>query len=429
MKIINPYEHSITIDEELCVGCVICTLACPAKAIRVKDEKAKLIKSGLCIDCGECLRVCPQNAVKAMTSRESEMQGFTVLAALPSPVLYSQFGEMYSPNDILLALKKIGFDYVYDVAVSVEEVFIALNEYLNRKKNVRPLISNFCPAVARLIIKNYPDLIEHIVQIEVPRELSARAIRKKIAEEQNLEFDDIGVFHITPCAAKMISITNPVGSERSNLDGAIAIRDIYLSLINALKEDGDDEILQRSSGVGISWAKGSASKLGLPNRRTLSINGIKDVVKVLDDVESGKLRDIDYIECSICPGGCVGGPLVIQNKHIAARRVETLIEQYGSKSRLNTEQILKRFEMDFLLTKNLWEAQAPDPLDTDLSRALEMMNKIEEILEILPGKQCGACGAPTCHSLAEDIVKGEAKLNDCVFIRNKELENALKRNN
>ena len=29
---------------------------------------------------------------------------------------------------------------------------------------------------------------------------------------------------------------------------------------------------------------------------------------------------------------------------------------------------------------------------------------------------CGSCGAPTCRTLAEDIVKGEASERDCIFI-------------
>jgi CO dehydrogenase/acetyl-CoA synthase gamma subunit (corrinoid Fe-S protein) len=33
----------------------------------------------------------------------------------------------------------------------------------------------------------------------------------------------------------------------------------------------------------------------------------------------------------------------------------------------------------------------------------------------LPKLDCGICGAPTCLTFAEDIVKGEAVLTDCIF--------------
>ena len=45
------------------------------------------------------------------------------------------------------------------------------------------------------------------------------------------------------------------------------------------------------------------------------------------------------------------------------------------------------------------------------------MNKAQRILCVLPGIDCGACGAPNCHALAEDMVTGKAKMSDCVFIQ------------
>ena len=42
---------------------------------------------------------------------------------------------------------------------------------------------------------------------------------------------------------------------------------------------------------------------------------------------------------------------------------------------------------------------------------------MEEIIQCLGGKECGACGAPDCKTLARDIVLGEAKLEDCLFLR------------
>ncbi len=42
------------------------------------------------------------------------------------------------------------------------------------------------------------------------------------------------------------------------------------------------------------------------------------------------------------------------------------------------------------------------------------MAKIEEIYKVLPQIDCGACGSPTCKSLAEDIVMGRAQIDDCI---------------
>lgn len=55
-------------------------------------------------------------------------------------------------------------------------------------------------------------------------------------------------------------------------------------------------------------------------------------------------------------------------------------------------------------------------LDPDYKKALVMMEMMEGIYEELPGLDCGCCGAPNCHALAEDIVRGMAAKNDCVII-------------
>jgi Na+-translocating ferredoxin:NAD+ oxidoreductase RNF subunit RnfB len=46
-------------------------------------------------------------------------------------------------------------------------------------------------------------------------------------------------------------------------------------------------------------------------------------------------------------------------------------------------------------------------LDENRMKALEKMKKINSILCQLPGIDCGACGAPNCHALAEDMVRGK----------------------
>ena len=38
---------------------------------------------------------------------------------------------------------------------------------------------------------------------------------------------------------------------------------------------------------------------------------------------------------------------------------------------------------------------------------------------------CGACGAPYCHALAEDIAKGFATEDQCIFIVREKLQSLL----
>jgi ArsR family metal-binding transcriptional regulator len=48
--------------------------------------------------------------------------------------------------------------------------------------------------------------------------------------------------------------------------------------------------------------------------------------------------------------------------------------------------------------------------------AMRKMAAKREILEKLPGLDCGTCGAPSCAALADDIVRGFASEKDCVFM-------------
>lgn len=54
-------------------------------------------------------------------------------------------------------------------------------------------------------------------------------------------------------------------------------------------------------------------------------------------------------------------------------------------------------------------------LDDDIMEAMKKFERMEEVLNSLPGLDCGACGAPSCQALAEDIVQGKATEIDCIY--------------
>jgi len=408
--------HSIRVDRDSCRGCVLCMKACPTKAIRVKNGKAVIIGQ-LCVDCGECFRVCPHKAIIPLTTSFSDLVRFKVSVAIPSPSLYTQFGKDVMPNQILLALKKIGFDYVYDVAWMCEMVNAAIEKFLDENPQPKPKISTVCPSVIRLITLLYPDLVDHIIPIDAPRELAGKLLRYRLAKERNITPEDIGIIHITTCPAKMVSITNPVGLTHSALDGAVSVSEIYGRVREALKDIDEDEILHQSSGVGLGWAVAGGEINGINMENSLAVSGVSDVIQILDDVEAGKLGDIKYLECTICPDGCVGGPQNVENRHLAKKRANSLVKMFGEKSRISHKMIQRFYKEGFFALNKTIERHPFPALDKDPARAIEKRKKIEEILQILGGKECGACGAPDCRTLARDVVMGEAKITDCVFVK------------
>ncbi len=56
------------VNEEMCVGCGVCTAECPVSAIGMEDDKA-VIDDARCIRCGKCHEVCPHEAVRHDSER------------------------------------------------------------------------------------------------------------------------------------------------------------------------------------------------------------------------------------------------------------------------------------------------------------------------------------------------------------------------
>lgn len=50
------------IDKDQCVACETCIESCPAEAICMNHDKAKVIKEK-CVDCGTCVEICPSAAI------------------------------------------------------------------------------------------------------------------------------------------------------------------------------------------------------------------------------------------------------------------------------------------------------------------------------------------------------------------------------
>jgi len=418
-KIKTRRFHSIKIDKKRCIGCVRCMQHCPTRAIRVRNHKA-VINEERCIDCGECLRVCPYNAVIPITTSSADLDKFKFKVALPSPVLYSQFGQYVMPNEILAVVKDLGFDLVYDEAWMCEMTSRAIEEYLDENKGPKPMISSTCPVVVRLIQRLFPSLCELIIPIEPPREIAAKHLRSDIASERNVAEDDIGIIHITPCAAKMVSINNPETMKKSNLDGALSIKAIYNDIMLRLKKAKKPHILDahsQISGIGIGWTIEGGEIRGLKYFHSASVSGVYDTIKILEDVEAGKLRNIEYLECLICPDGCIGGPLTVENRFVAKRNVLRMIRTFGGKKRVDSHFVKKLYDEKYFSFEAGVKPKPFAPLDKDREAAIEKAEMIEKISEKLPGTDCGICGAPDCRTFAEDVARGDAQLSNCIFMK------------
>jgi iron only hydrogenase large subunit-like protein len=398
--------HSVTLDRERCVGCTTCIKKCPTEAIRVRKGKAHIINER-CIDCGECIRTCPHGAKKAVSDPLAAKDAFRIKVAVPAPALYSQFDEGISINRILGGLLDLGFDEVFEVAAAAELVTAATRDLVASEEGralPRPLVSSACPAVVKLIQVRFPSLIPNLVPLLPPMEVAARIVKEELHRGE----EGVGVFFISPCAGKVTAARSPLGYERSAVDGVIGLKDIYLPLRAAVAKAGERPLSQ-AGALGIEWARTEGEAEALGERKSIAVDGIANVIGVLESLENGKLKGVEFIEALACPAGCVGGPLIVENPYIARARLG------------NRALSLDPFAEGRSVSPGgyRWDRPIqPRPsrlLDADMLKAMIMLEEMEHLQGLLPGLDCGSCGAPTCQALAEDIVRGNAVETDCVF--------------
>jgi Fe-S-cluster-containing hydrogenase component 2 len=387
--------------------------ACPTQAIRIKDGKA-LIAGDRCIDCGECIRFCPNDAIDSRTTSFQDLSAFKYKVAIPATVLYGQFDNASLPSEILFALRRVGFDYVYELSTICELNTAAIEKYIDGHPRPRPLIASVCPVVVRLIQRRFPSLCENIIPIEPPREIAAKILRANLPRILKIAPADIGIIHITPY---------PVSMEKSYLDGAISIRDIFNPIFQALRQTKEEAIMSRLfpetifSGIGMGTALSGGETRGLKTHRTVAVSGVRDTMRVLDQVETGLLKDVDLLECMVCPDGCVGGPLAVENRFLAKSRILRLVNLLGERTVMDSSDINALFHKDFLSFQNPIKPIQAHPLDDDAGRAIQKARRRTRLIRQLPGKDCGACGAPDCRTLADDIIRDLAAVSDCPFMK------------
>ena len=410
----NTYTHSVTLDKDLCQGCINCIKRCPTEAIRVRNGKAIILKER-CIDCGECVRVCPHHAKKVIHNVLSDYSHFKHLVALPAPSLYAQFNNLHDTEIVLAGLLDIGFDSFYEVARAAELVSDATRKIID--KIPKPVISSACPAVVRLIKVRFPHLIEHVLPFVSPMELAARLAKQEVMEKTGLTEEEIGCIFISPCPAKITAINNPIGSSKTYVDGAVAMKDIYPLLLSSMKNPSKN--VDASAGrIGISWASSGGESSGLVTvENYLACDGIENVIKVLEELEDDKLGKLDFVELNACPAGCVGGVLTVENPFIAKTKLKA-IRKYLPVSMNNLQNSIP--------TNMLWDAELEyNPVFELKGNRMERFQKyseMEQLLEELPGLDCSFCGSPNCRTFADDVVRGYAKKEDCVVIMRRKMD-------
>ncbi|MBN1477885.1 4Fe-4S binding protein [Candidatus Sumerlaeota bacterium] len=419
-------SRTLRIDPDRCSGHMSCVRVCPVEAIRAWHGKAEML-SGRCIDCGLCIRVCKSGAITPRQGSMPDLKRFRHTVAIPSPALYAQFGRDVTPAQIIAALKRVGFDEVADMTPACEAVLLSIQRMVQERRSEGPLISPHCPTVVRLIQVRHPSLLPLLAPVETPQEVMAQAIRTHRAKVLGLRRDQIAIFHITPCPAKASDLKYHTHHQASQLDGAVAISQIYGEVKRALasRESDMGNVQNGVSGPCLGWALVGGQGGSIETGNSIAVGGLESVIRTLEDIENGKLHDVDYVECRSCREGCVDGCLTVENLYEARNKLVHLIRRRGSQIDPTSPSVRDLTERSDLILSKPVEPRPSQTLDSDRARAIEKMQRMEDLCARLPGIDCAACGAPTCRAFAEDVVQGRVEEASCPLMLQQRLRKTV----
>ncbi|MBR0436209.1 MAG: 4Fe-4S binding protein [Clostridia bacterium] len=420
------YKHSVSLDADKCKGCTTCLRRCPTQAIRIRDGKA-CINPNLCIDCGECIRHCPYKAKKADFDQWDSLDRSKFLIALPAPSLFGQFANLDDTDYLLQGLMDLGFNDIFEIAKAAELVTDYTRAYMQRMGDAQaPFISTACPVVVRLISLRFPTLRNKMVPVAPPIELAGKLAKERaLKEHPELKPEDVRTVFISPCPAKVSWVKNTPADKECYVDYVVSMSDVYFRLLSKMDRKKTPKVTSESGAIGMSWPSSGGEASALMNDHYLAADGVENIIRVLDDIEMGHFPDLKFVEMNACPGGCVGGVMTVENPYIARVRIRSL-QRYmpivQNRISLQEGEPIPRE----ILTVEPGEYSSAELLNADRAQSFRMMSEIERIWKLLPGMDCGSCGAPTCRAHAEDVVRGESSLDDCV-IRMREQLKALQK--
>lgn len=353
---ISPYNYCIDRVSEKCINCGQCKKTCE-NIVNISYDLGKC-KDPICIGCGQCIVNCPTGAMIPKYEYKDVKNiielNEKIVVGLISPAVRVSLGEAFGlkPGEncekkIVSALKKLGFDFVFDTAFGADlTVLEETAEFINRlksKKNL-PQFTSCCPAWVRYAEIYHPELIDNISNCKSPIGMQCAIIKDYFCEKKGLDSSKVVTVAITPCTAKKMEAKEYT----LNIDYVLTASELALYLreenvdFETLKDADFDSIMGDSSGSGVMFGTSGGvceavirtfsaivNKKNLPDGNLVfndlrGFDGIKEakieigninlkvaVVQQMENLE--KLLENDYykrfhfIEVMNCKGGCIGG--------------------------------------------------------------------------------------------------------------------------
>ena len=405
-------DQLVSTIPERCRVCYTCVRDCPAKAIRISNGQAEVIRER-CIGCGNCVQVCSQKAKRVHDSipevRALRRSGRR-MAAIVAPSFPAEFSDVH-PRHLVGMLRRLGFDLVVEVAFGADLVARRYRQLLDEDRS-RRWIATTCPAIVTYIEKYHPDLVPHLAPVASPMTATARALHE-------LHGDDLAIVFIGPCLAKKVEAARR--GEHPEVDSALTFRECR----DLLRAEGIGPDADRASdfdpphpGLGAIFpiSGGMPQTAGIQEdlltNEVITATGIENFTLAIAEFEKGAL-DARLLEMLSCRG-CIMGAGMSTDAPLFRRR--TAVSQYARRllssfdpgehkavlSRLSRLDMGEVFAVD--------DTRMPSPSDAELAEILHRLGKDDPEDEL----NCGACGYATCREHAVAIHKGLAETEMCL---------------
>ena len=398
MADVQDFHHALKFKSDLCIGCAHCTGVCPTGAIHVEDGHPQL-DPNRCVDCGRCYQSCPVNAIYIEQDDFQTVYDCKYPVLLLPSIFIAQFEEKIKEKTILSALYHIGFKHVFEVEKSVDFIKEEMLKTVHENNGFKPIISTFCPAIVRLIQVKFPVLVPNLYLSKPPLDLTALYIRKLLTEEDGIPAEDIGIFYVTPCAAKIAAIKSPATEEKSPVSEVINMNFLYSKVMRVIKQ-GEYQLCEDSRTRYHRLSKASVNytltggEIGLLKEgRNLAIDGIHNVSEFLEKLEDEDIQDIDFLELRACDESCAGGILCANNRFLMAERQRKRMQKSPDEVDAEDNDLLNY--TDYLAQHKRVlgkvEPRSMDKMDDNLTVAMQKMRKAFEINQNLPQVDCRIC--------------------------------------
>ena len=317
-----------------------CVRACPVKAISMDQEKQAKIEYDKCISCGACMAGCPFGAISDkshIVEVIKKIKSNEKVVAVFAPALEGQFGK-HDVASLKTAIKKLGFDEVYEVALGADATaFYEAKELKENKEKDKKMTTSCCPAFVLMIKKHYKDLLPLVSTTASPMTSIARYIKKNDEKAK--------VVFIGPCIAKKQEIKDVENTADyvltfEELVAMFSAKGIKVEQTEELIQDGSlyGKNFSLSSGVSKSIEKAFKEQFGDEDISCRVCAGGDECKKALLFLKAERLPE-DIIEGMICKNGCISGPGVIAPYNVAIKNRK---ESFKNLENLDISKNLKK---------------------------------------------------------------------------------------